>query len=102
MKAAGIIQVVIILLLLACAASCEVGKEYSKRVFKTKPENKTNVSSIKFLKTDSSEISVTYQKSTFKNLPASDSVKPDKSVAEESLPSKTSEPGKVRTKRVRH
>ena len=34
MKSAGALQVVIILLLVASAASCEVAKEYSTRVFK--------------------------------------------------------------------
>ena len=56
MKSAGAIQVVIILLLVASAASCEVAKEYSTRVFKPAvPPKKTDstVTALKFMQFDS-------------------------------------------------
>ena len=60
MKSAGAIQVVIILLLVASAASCEVAKEYSTRVFKpTIPQKKSDSSAaaLKFMQFDSENAS---------------------------------------------
>ena len=60
MKSAGAIQVVIILLLVASAASCEVAKEYSTRVFKpTIPQKKSDsaVTALKFMQFDSENAS---------------------------------------------
>lgn len=56
MKATGLVQAVIILLLLALAASCEVAREYNKRVFKTQPPPKEKRSSIRFMETDSTKV----------------------------------------------
>ena len=56
MKSAGAIQVVIILLLVASAASCEVAKEYSTRVFKPTMAQKSSdstVTALKFMQFDS-------------------------------------------------
>ena len=56
MKSAGALQVVAILLLVASAASCEVAKEYSTRVFKpTIPQKKSDstVNALKFMQFDS-------------------------------------------------
>src|SRR6476620_874094 len=56
MKSAGAIQVVIILLLVASAASCEVAKDYSTRVFKpTMPQKRADstVTALKFMQFDS-------------------------------------------------
>lgn len=55
MKSAAALQVVIVLLLLASAASCEVAKEYSTRVFKpTIPEKKSDsTTALKFMEFDS-------------------------------------------------
>src|SRR6186997_3601219 len=56
MKSAGAIQVVIILLLIASAASCEVAKEYSTRVFKpTTPQKSADstATALKFMQFDS-------------------------------------------------
>ena len=56
MKSAGAIQVVIILLLVASAASCEVAKEYSTRVFKpTMPQKSADstATALKFMQFDS-------------------------------------------------
>lgn len=56
MKSAGAIQVVVVLLLVASAASCEVAKEYSTRVFKpTIPQKKSDssASALKFMQFDS-------------------------------------------------
>jgi len=60
MKSAGAIQVVIILLLVASAASCEVAKEYSTRVFKpTIPQKRSDstVTALKFMQFDSENAS---------------------------------------------
>ena len=60
MKSAGAIQVVIILLLVASAASCEVAKEYSTRVFKpTMPQKSSDstVTALKFMKFDNENAS---------------------------------------------
>jgi hypothetical protein len=60
MKSAGAIQVVIILLLVASAASCEVAKEYSTRVFKpTIPQKNSDstVTALKFMQFDSENAS---------------------------------------------
>ena len=60
MKSAGAIQVVIILLLVASAASCEVAKEYSTRVFKpTTPQKSfdSTATALKFMQFDSENAS---------------------------------------------
>ncbi len=60
MKATGAIQIAIILLLVASAASCEVAKEYSTRVFKpTTPPKKTDSSltALRFMEFDSDNAS---------------------------------------------
>ena len=60
MKSAGAIQVVIILLLVASAASCEVAKEYSTRVFKpTTPQKSADstATALKFMQFDSENAS---------------------------------------------
>jgi len=60
MKSAGALQVVIILLLVASAASCEVAKEYSTRVFKpTTPQKKSDstITALKFMQFDSENLS---------------------------------------------
>ena len=60
MKSAGAIQVVIILLLVASAASCEVAKEYSTRVFKpTMPQKSSDstVTALKFMQFDNENAS---------------------------------------------
>ena len=60
MKSAGAIQVVIILLLVASAASCEVAKEYSTRVFKPTMAQKgsdSTVTALKFMQFDSENAS---------------------------------------------
>jgi hypothetical protein len=53
MKETGIVQAVIILLLLAAAASCEVSKDYSNRLFNQSSKEKAETNNIKFLQTDS-------------------------------------------------
>ena len=60
MKSAGAIQVAIILLLVASAASCEVAKEYSTRVFKpTMPQKSSDstVTALKFMQFDNENAS---------------------------------------------
>ena len=60
MKSTGAIQVVAVLLLVASAASCEVAKEYSNRVFKpTIPQKRTDstATALKFMQFDSDNAS---------------------------------------------
>jgi len=60
MKSTGAIQIVIVLLLVASAASCEVAKEYSTRVFKpTMPQKKSDSTgtALKFMQFDSGNAS---------------------------------------------
>jgi len=60
MKSAGALQVVAILLLVASAASCEVAKEYSTRVFKpTVPQKSADstATALKFMQFDSENAS---------------------------------------------
>ena len=60
MKSTDALQVVIILLLVAFAASCEVAKEYSTRVFKpTTPQkgSDSTVTALKFMHFDSENAS---------------------------------------------
>ena len=60
MKSTDSLQVVIILLLVAFAASCEVAKEYSTRVFKpTAPQKNTDsiATALKFMHFDSENAS---------------------------------------------
>ena len=60
MKSADALQVVIILLLVAFAASCEVAKEYSTRVFKpTTPQKSSDstATALKFMHFDSENAS---------------------------------------------
>ena len=60
MKSAGALQVVAILLLVASAASCEVAKEYSTRVFKpTMPQKSADstATALKFMQFDSENAS---------------------------------------------
>lgn len=54
MKSAGALQAVVVLLLVASAASCEVAKEYSTRVFKpTIPQKDSTNTALKFMQFDS-------------------------------------------------
>lgn len=60
MKSTGAIQVVVVLLLVASAASCEVAKEYSNRVFKPAiPQKKpdSTATALKFMQFDSDNAS---------------------------------------------
>jgi len=52
MKVAELVQAAIILLLLASAASCEVGKIYFQRTFQTTHQYKTDSGFVKFLPND--------------------------------------------------
>ena len=61
MKVAGILQAVIILLLLASAASCEVSKEYANRVFRSQPVKKTDPTGLKFMEFDNDSASDTIE-----------------------------------------
>jgi len=70
MKSTGALQVVIILLLVASAASCEVAKEYSARVFKpTIPQKGADTTAIalKFMQFDNERASDSIDLKDFAN-----------------------------------
>ncbi|HEX6171557.1 MAG TPA: hypothetical protein VFZ33_17855 [Chitinophagaceae bacterium] len=118
MKSAGAIQVVIILLLVASAASCEVAKEYSTRVFKpTIPQKKSDsaVTALKFMQFDSENASDSIDLKDFASkglnepeiaLPKDTTNKTESPVIEnkevaKSQPIDATKRGSTRTKRVR-
>lgn len=70
MKSAGAAQVAIVLLLVASAASCEVAKEYSDRVFKpTVPQKKpdSTATALRFMHFDSENASDSVDLKDFAN-----------------------------------
>ena len=80
MKSAGAVQVVIILLLVASAASCEVAKEYSNRVFKPAiPEKKTDstATALKFMQFDSESDADSVDLKDFASKEIKDNEKPE-------------------------
>jgi hypothetical protein len=92
MKINGMVQAVILMLLLASAASCEVSQSYFKKVFPATTHNYSSTESAKFLKSDS--ISANDKIEMKGNLNSSDSIsiKP---------PSDFQKSERIRTKRVR-
>ena len=81
MKSTGAIQVVAVLLLIASAASCEVAKEYSNRVFKpTIPQKRTDstTTALKFMQFDSGNASDSIDLKDFVNKEFKDSNETDK------------------------
>ncbi|HEV8273536.1 MAG TPA: hypothetical protein VGQ04_19615 [Chitinophagaceae bacterium] len=119
MKSAGAIQVVIILLLVASAASCEVAKEYSTRVFKpTIPQKRSDstATALKFMQFDSESSSDSIDIKDFASkeinetekttLPKDTASKTETPVIEnkevvKSQPKDATKRGVTRTKRVR-
>lgn len=119
MKSAGAIQVVIVLLLIASAASCEVAKEYSARVFKpTIPQKKSDstVTALKFMQFDSENASDSIDLKDFASqeikatekaqLPYDSTSKTEAPVIEnkevvKNQPADATKRGATRTKRVR-
>ena len=70
MKSSGALQAIIILLLVASAASCEVAKEYSNRVFKPMPPQKksdSTITALKFMEFDSDNTSDSIDLKDFAN-----------------------------------
>lgn len=60
MKSTGVVQIITVLLLVASAASCEVAKEYSTRVFKPNLLQKkadSSVTALRFMEFDSDNAS---------------------------------------------
>jgi uncharacterized lipoprotein len=55
LKISAIIQTVIIMLIVAAAASCSTGKEYADRVFGAKTVKSKDSATIRFLETDSTD-----------------------------------------------
>jgi len=119
MKSAGALQVVAILLLVASAASCEVAKEYSTRVFKpTIPQKRTDstVTALKFMQFDSENASDSIDLKDFVNkeinetqkteLPKDTTSKPDVAINEnkevaKNQPADATKRGATRNKKVR-
>ena len=80
MKSTGAIQVVAVLLLVASAASCEVAKEYSNRVFKpTIPQKKpdSTVTALRFMQFDSGNASVSIDLKDLANKEVRENDKPE-------------------------
>jgi len=80
MKSTGAIQVVAVLLLIASAASCEVAKEYSTRVFKpTIPQKKADstATALKFMQFDSENASDSIDLKDFANKEIKEIDKPE-------------------------
>src|SRR5678815_2552308 len=118
MKSADAIQVVIILLLVAFAASCEVAKEYSTRVFKPTSQKRTDstVTALKFMQFDSENASDSIDLKDFVNkeinetqkteLPKDTTSKPDVAINEnkevvKNQPADATKRGATRNKKVR-
>ena len=79
MKSAGAIQVVAVLLLVASAASCEVAKEYSNRVFKpTFPQKKSDSTAmaLKFMHFDSENAADSVELKELANMDSKKNEKP--------------------------
>jgi uncharacterized lipoprotein len=55
LKISAIIQTVIIMLIVAAAASCSTGKEYANKVFGTKTVKAKDSAAVRFLETDSTD-----------------------------------------------
>jgi hypothetical protein len=55
LKISAIIQTVIIMLIVAAAASCSTGKEYANRVFGNKTAHVKDSVAVRFLETDSTD-----------------------------------------------
>ena len=80
MKSTGAIQVVAVLLLVASAASCEVAKEYSNRVFKPAiPQKKSDstATALKFMQFDSGNASDSIDLKDFANKEINENDKPE-------------------------
>ena len=116
MKSTGALQVVIILLLVASAASCEVGKEYANRVFKPTAVKKADSTAIRFMEFDSGNASDSIDMRDFASkeikdsstteVPVIETQKPitaeaQKPIVETKKPIFDRPTGNVRTKRVR-
>lgn len=118
MKSTGAIQVVAVLLLVASAASCEVAKEYSNRVFKpTIPQKRSDstATALKFMQFDSGNSSDSIDLKDFASKevkeignpePIKDTIKSEVAMVEQKpvqkgQPVDASKRGTTRTKRVR-
>jgi hypothetical protein len=97
MKAAGMVQTVIIMLLLASAASCEVGKIYSARLFPAADERKAENKNRKFMEPDTTVI---HELKTVTTQIAQDTLN-EKVSNLEKLPATKPNTAITRTKRVR-
>jgi hypothetical protein len=101
MKATGLVQAIILLLLLATAASCEVGKEYAGRVFGSSPVKKIDKTGRRIMETDSMVASNSMDTITAFNLYEKDTIAINEAVIENKKPKELQSTGAVRTKRVR-
>ena len=119
MKSAGAIQVVIILLLVASAASCEVAKEYSTGVFKptiSQKRSDSTATALKFMQFDSENASDSIDLKDFTSkeiketektqLPKDTTIKTEAAVIEnkevvKNQPIDATKRGPTRTKKVR-
>ena len=118
MKSTGAIQVAAVLLLVASAASCEVAKEYSNRVFKptiSQKGNDSTVTALRFMQFDSGNASDSIDIKDFANNEIKedntpellkDTSKAEVAIAENKMiqkqqPINASKRGETRSKKVR-
>ena len=99
MKIGGIIQIAILLLLLASAASCGVSKEYFHRTFSTTQKNRTDTLAIKFMPADSMNTSVVKELPDSKN--ETEKTKPGPVIVENNSYGNVQAGNTLRTKRKR-
>jgi hypothetical protein len=101
MKATGLVQAVIILLLLALAASCEVAREYNNRVFKSQPPPNEKKHSVRFMESDSTTASVDKEFVIKGKIEATDTLKTKEVIKEPVIETRPQTSAGTRTKKVR-
>lgn len=101
MKIMELIQAVIILLLLALAAGCDVSREYSQKVFGPPTGKKQTTSSIKFLQIDSVDVSNNMTMMEADTSQVIDKFKADTIIAENKTAPVYQPAGAIRTRKVR-
>ena len=101
MKIRGIIQTVILLTLLASAASCEVSREYLHRTFHTTTNKKPDSLTLKFIGTYTLNASNEKDLTVIKNETIISKTEPEPVVYENKTYGNHQTTGTVRTKRKR-
>lgn len=101
MKYSGVLQIMLVLLLLAGAASCEVTRDYSNRVFKSQPAVKEKKPAVKFMESDSVTASVVKDKQINDEKETTDSLSTTEMIKKPEAQEKQPAAAGTRTKKVR-